>query len=78
MPKSLQMSAPGPRTASSPVLVVKAATDCETGKCPARDVASRVPDGGWGWLVVGGSFIIMVSDGHRCCLQMGPLCKCYH
>lgn len=33
-------------------------TASKDAKCPTKNCTSRVPDGGWGWLVAGGSFII--------------------
>ena len=44
-----------------------------TAKSPTQDWTSQVPDGGWGWLVVGGSFILAVSGDHRQGLLSGPL-----
>lgn len=35
--------------------------DAKTPQCSPEEWVSRVPDGGWGWLVVGGSFVITVS-----------------
>lgn len=40
----------------------EATEDAKTAQCSAEEWVSRVPDGGWGWLVAGGSFITTVSD----------------
>lgn len=50
MPESRRASGTGTRSAV-------AAEDPKTAQCSAEEWVSRVPDGGWGWLVVGGSFI---------------------
>lgn len=55
MPESRRASGTGTRSAV-------AAEDPKTAQCSAEEWVSRVPDGGWGWLVVGGSFITTVSD----------------
>lgn len=64
---------PGPGKGYSVVQVVTPSKEVgsasRTVKLPTQDWTSRVPDGGWGWLVVGGSFIIAVSDDHRPCFQ---------
>ncbi|XP_045126659.1 monocarboxylate transporter 2-like isoform X2 [Portunus trituberculatus] len=66
MPEVHQMSQSGRTTGSgkgySVVQVItpseKAGSASRTAKSPTQDWTSRVPDGGWGWLVVGGSFIV--------------------
>lgn len=53
---------PGPGKGYSVVQVVTPSKEVgsasRTVKLPTQDWTSRVPDGGWGWLVVGGSFIL--------------------
>lgn len=54
MPESRRASKAGIRSAV-------AAEDAQTAQCSAEEWVSMVPDGGWGWLVAGGSFITTVS-----------------